>query len=38
LSKEEFERYLQANAYLDADDPEIRKVAAEVAGPIKDPY
>lgn len=38
LTSEELERYLQANAYLDTDDPEIKKVAAEVAGPIKDPY
>lgn len=38
LSKEEFERYLKANAYLDADDPEIKKVAAEVTGSITDPY
>jgi hypothetical protein len=38
LSKEESERYLKANAYLDSDDPGIKKVAAEVAGPVKDPY
>ena len=38
LTEEEIKRYLQANAYLDADDPEIKKVAAEVAGLIKDPY
>ncbi|HUM33736.1 MAG TPA: transglutaminase-like domain-containing protein, partial [Candidatus Saccharicenans sp.] len=38
LTQEEFQQYLQANAYLDADDPEIKKVAAAVAGPIKDSY
>lgn len=38
LSEKELEHYLQANAYLDADDPDIKKVAAEVAGQIKKPY
>ncbi|MDD8021458.1 MAG: transglutaminase-like domain-containing protein, partial [Acidobacteriota bacterium] len=38
LSTEELECYLQANAYLGADHPEIKKVAREVAGQVKDPY